>query len=287
MSSPAFHHSESQKIKQSFLTDGFVKIATGLPDALLDSVKADLSPYFGEGRVSPDGVPFADYNRVQDAWHFSKNVFAVTQCEAVLSALNNIYDFEMAPFQTLNFYRGTSQPVHADTIHFNSEPFAQMCGAWVALEDVGMDQGPLEYYPGSQNREEMNLDYFDIKVGEADSYARYTNEIRKIIETHGYQKEYGIMKKGEAIIWSANILHGGSPLLDVNTTRQSQVTHYYAKGVKYWRPQESVKAKRYFNPEWVVDTSQTPTKNPLKRALMISRGVYLRLRDKYQRIISN
>lgn len=24
-----------------------------------------------------------------------------------------------------------------------------MCGVWVALEDVGPDQGPLVYYPGS------------------------------------------------------------------------------------------------------------------------------------------
>ncbi len=277
---------EIQEIKENFLEYGFVKISPALADQLLQGVKRDLAPFFGDKKAQPRVVPYADHNRVQDAWHISKNVYEVAMNHTIIKVLNELIGMEMAPFQTLNFYKGTGQGIHADSIHFNSKPFAAMCGVWVALEDVAVDQGPLEYYPGSHKREEMNLDFFDIKVGEEDSYSRYIQGISKVIEKEGYQKEFGILKKGEAIIWSANLLHGGSPLLDPTKTRQSQVTHYYARGIKYWRPLQSVSATRYFKPNWVVDVHEKPTKNPIKRAVMILRASFERVQDKIQSRVS-
>lgn len=282
MSAATYECSQIEEIRASFKENGFVKVETGLSHKLLEGAKSDLSRYFGPNRITPSAAPFADENRVQDAWRFSQNVYETSQCGAIRNILNELYGTHMDPFQTLNFYRGTAQPIHSDTIHFNSEPFGAMCGVWVALEDVGLDQGPLEYYPGSQITEEMNLDFFNIDAGEASSYNQYLTEIEKIIKREGYKKEFGVLKKGEAIVWSANIFHGGSPLLNEDTTRQSQVTHYYARGVRYWRPQQSIGARRYFTPTWVVDVNQAITKNPVKRAYMECRSIFLRFRDDYQ-----
>jgi len=33
------------------------------------------------------------------------------------------------------------------------------------------------------------------------------------------------------VIWHANLLHGGEPILDPALTRKSMVIHYYAKDV--------------------------------------------------------
>ena len=42
------------------------------------------------------------------------------------------------------------------------------------------------------------------------------------------------MKKGTALIWSANLLHGGGIIVDKDRTRFSQVTHYNFKGCDYY-----------------------------------------------------
>jgi hypothetical protein len=47
-------------------------------------------------------------------------------------------------------------------------------------------------------------------------------------------------KKGQALIWAANLLHGGSAQKDLKRTRYSQVTHYYFKGCSYYTPLGSV-----------------------------------------------
>lgn len=46
-------------------------------------------------------------------------------------------------------------------------------------------------------------------------------------------------KKGQALIWAANLLHGGSRQTDPSLTRWSQVTHYYFDGCSYYSPMES------------------------------------------------
>ena len=107
----------------------------------------------------------------------------------------------------------TQQPAHSDTIHFNSRPPGFMAGVWVALEDADMDNGPLFYYPGSQKLPEVTMQ--DVGV-EADysQYPHYEDYIRKLVAEHGLEPEYALIKKGQALIWSANLLHGGTPAND-------------------------------------------------------------------------
>ena len=74
---------------------------------------------------------------------------ALATAPKVLALLDELYGREPLPFQTLNFRRGTQQAPHSDALHFSTIPAGFMCGVWVALEDMDMDNGPLVYYPGS------------------------------------------------------------------------------------------------------------------------------------------
>jgi ectoine hydroxylase-related dioxygenase (phytanoyl-CoA dioxygenase family) len=40
-----------------------------------------------------------------------------------------------------------------------------------------------------------------------------------------------IAKKGDVLIWHANLVHGGAPILNPALTRKSMVVHYYANDV--------------------------------------------------------
>lgn len=64
-----------------------------------------------------------------------------------------------------------------------------------------------------------------------------------------------IPKKGECIIWLANLLHGGSKQNNLNLTRWSQVTHYYFKDCKYIVPAHTKHNKEIFYKENVHDIS--------------------------------
>jgi hypothetical protein len=52
----------------------------------------------------------------------------------------------------------------------------------------------------------------------------------------GLQKQSLLVKKGQAVIWAANLLHGGDPIKRAGSTRHSQVTHYYFENCTYYTP---------------------------------------------------
>ncbi|RBP48876.1 phytanoyl-CoA dioxygenase family protein [Arenicella xantha] len=250
-----------QRLKADFEREGFVILDSGIDESILDATVGDLQKHFGNDRDIPVHVPYSDPWRIQDAWHINQSVLAIATAPSVLEVLQSLYQKPPQPFQTLNFYKGTQQPVHSDSIHFNSEPFGAMCGVWMALEDIGPDQGPLIYYPGSHKLAEMNYADLDLEACEA-SYPQYLEKIQGLINEHKFQPEYGLLKKGQCLIWSANILHGGAVQHDRELTRKSQVTHYYLGKPKAWRPVQSAAGRFYFEPEVVRDVSGESYKYP-------------------------
>jgi len=235
---------------ETFNRDGYVVIDTGISESVIDGVVSDLSEYWGEDRKIPQNVSYADNGRIQDAWKISANCKILATYPDILQVLESLYQRKVYPFQTLNFYKGTEQAVHTDTIHFNSEPFGVMCGVWIALEDIGPEQGALIYYPGSQKLPEINFEDAGLEPN-YDNYPEYEVYLQKLIDEKGLKPEYGILKKGQALIWAANLLHGGSKQKNKELTRKSQVTHYYFEGSRYWRPGYSKNRRAYFEPAWI------------------------------------
>lgn len=139
------------------------------------------------------------------------------------------------PFQTLNFTEGSEQRAHSDSIHMTTEPKGYLIATWIALEDVSDDCGPLFYYPKSHRLPFVSTEHYDAgntkwTIG-AHSNRQYEDAIEQLVQTHGLQKQVFLPKRGDVLIWHANLLHGGSKILKPGTTRKSMVCHYYAKGV--------------------------------------------------------
>jgi ectoine hydroxylase-related dioxygenase (phytanoyl-CoA dioxygenase family) len=101
-----------------------------------------------------------------------------------------------------------------------------------------MDNGPLVYYPGSHRLPEKNMQDAGAE-GDPSQYDRYERFMTDLIEREGLEPEYATIRKGQALIWSANLLHGGSPQRDKDRTRLSQVTHYFFEGCEYYSPLSS------------------------------------------------
>jgi ectoine hydroxylase-related dioxygenase (phytanoyl-CoA dioxygenase family) len=258
-----------------FERDGYLIFDAGIPTATLDSITAELDGRFerttskGECRMT---------GRIQDAWKDNTNVKALATAPAVLRILAELYGRKPLPFQTLNFPVGTEQRVHSDAIHFNSRPSGFMCGVWVALEDIDLENGPVEYYPGSHKLPEITLEDVDqagyVKHSFFERFRtalqdirhanrpgrRYADFVYKSYETFigdmikqlGIEPHYATLKKGQALLWAANLLHGGSQQRDKGRTRLSQVTHYFFENCQYYTPRLSKGENIVWrNPEWI------------------------------------
>jgi hypothetical protein len=60
---------------------------------------------------------------------------------------------------------------------------------------------------------------------------KYVDRIAEEIERHKLTMEVFRPKKGDIIIWHANMLHGSIPVIHPELTRKSLVMHYFAKDV--------------------------------------------------------
>ncbi|WP_327754953.1 phytanoyl-CoA dioxygenase family protein [Sphingobium sp. SJ10-10] len=208
-------------------------------DARIERIKSNLSPRYGIDFADPHGDKTMGERRIQDAWMYDEDVRAIAANESVLDLLSKLYGRRAFPFQTLNFAVGTQQEAHSDSVHFSSVPERFMCGVWLAMEDIGPDSGPLFYYPGSHR--------WPIVTNGLIGRRGYGSELRSaqdpygpawraLCDAHGAQQEIFLARKGQALIWCANLLHGGSRQNNPNLTRWSQVTHYYFDDCIYYTP---------------------------------------------------
>jgi Phytanoyl-CoA dioxygenase (PhyH) len=179
-------------------------------DERADRIKARLAPRFDFAGWRASGSKSC--MRIGDAWRFDRDVRALAANARVLALLSSIYGRKAWPFQTLNFPVCTQQHYHSDSIHFSSIPECFMCGIWVALEDISPDAGPLEYYPGSHTWPIIYNDKIGVRA-KAPAKSKLSQELyhdvwRSLVAKHAVKPRYFSPKK-EAVIWAANLLHGG------------------------------------------------------------------------------
>jgi hypothetical protein len=186
-----------------------------------------------------------DSLRVQDGWRDVPEVHRIACNQTVLQLLGDLYGRRAFPFQTLNFPVGTQQHFHTDSIHFSSCPERFMVGVWVALEDIDADNGPLIYYPGSHalpiyTNEQLGVNPNFGGPNPSGHYPAFLGAWEQLVENLNLKPMTFHAKKGQALIWSANLLHGGAAQNDLNRTRYSQVTHYFFDNCSYYTPLHSV-----------------------------------------------
>ncbi len=233
---------ETLRIARDMRTKGYAVIDFPDPDltARAERIVGTIGPKFDLPTWREHGWPGGHSLRIQDAWQDNADVAAIAANPAILQILASLYGRAAFPFQTLNFPVGTQQPFHTDSIHFSSMPERFMCGVWVALEDIDAENGPLEYYPGSHKLPIYVNEHVgacaQIQATPDAHYGDYINLWRELVASEGYERETFHARKGQALIWSANLLHGGSKQLNPNRTRWSQVTHYYFDGCAYFTP---------------------------------------------------
>ncbi|HHT8901498.1 TPA: phytanoyl-CoA dioxygenase family protein [Burkholderia cenocepacia] len=232
--------SEEKSVAISLNRDGYAVIDFPDPElcARIERIRERLAPLFSDTGSSSDGVFYAA-GRIQDAWINDPDVKAIAANRQILDLLGRLYGRPAFPFQTLNFRVGTQQKLHTDAVHFSSIPQRFMCGVWVALEDISPEAGPLHLVPGSHNWPMIDNAIVGRRGfgGTSESAQLPYQEVwDAIIKAKGATTKTFEARKGQALIWCANLLHGGSHQTNPDMSRWSQVTHYFFDDCVYYTP---------------------------------------------------
>lgn len=235
---------ETRRVATELAVKGYAVIDFPDPqfDARAEAIKSQLHRHYDFDQWRETGHKAGVSLRVQDAWQFNAHVRDLACNQHVLDLLSRLYGRKAWPFQTLNFPVGTQQHFHTDSVHFSSSPERFMCGVWVALEDIDDSNGPLMYFPGSHKWPIYTNEHIGRCVAQMQgtpTQAIYESMWRELVDASGVQPEYFHAKKGQALIWAANLMHGGSAQADPSRTRWSQVTHYFFDDCSYYTPMMS------------------------------------------------
>lgn len=251
-----------------FHENGYVILDLELTDDFVSQVVSDM--YFALERdnvkIQAEFYTYSDSPRIFEEWRNSESIKELCLNSKLIKTLEFLYNKEAFPFSTINFIKGSNQPLHSDTIHFHTIPQLWMSGVWVALEDTTTENGTLNIVPGSHkwgiyDYQSLNLPHpDDYENGEKNNYRIYEEFIRYLVDSNKGIIKPIPLKKGQALVWSANLLHGGMEIEDKESTRLTQAIHYFYKDcTRYYHPMFSNVYEGKYAKKWCDEHSNIKT----------------------------
>ncbi|HVM87523.1 MAG TPA: phytanoyl-CoA dioxygenase family protein [Puia sp.] len=221
---------EVQEQLLNWSDNGYIILSRFFDEPIIEPINQEIERLIRQKKIEP-----TYFNKLRFANKISPPIKKFTFDRRLTDILSFILDKEVVPFQTLNFIYGSGQRAHSDSIHMTTYPLGYLIAAWIALEDMNMDNGPLFYYPGSHRmpfllNNGLNNAGNAISIGKKD-YTGYEDLTEKLVIEKNFEKKIFLAKKGDVLIWHANLVHGGLPVANPELTRKSMVIHYYAKDV--------------------------------------------------------
>lgn len=216
----------AQASLRNFNETGYAILDQGLAPALVDEVNSEID------RLRNDGtLDFRYGTKLMFAIHHSERLREIINTLDILPLLDVLIDGNARLFQSINFIKGSQQRTHSDSIHMTTHPLGGLIGVWIALEDITAGSGPLHYYPGSHTLPYVLGPDFphegtSVLIG-PEANKVYEDKIEQVVAEHGLTKEVFLARKGDVLLWHANLLHGGEPHTDPDSTRKSMVLHYF------------------------------------------------------------
>ena len=145
---------------------GYCVLDTEVDECLIDAVNEGIYEHLKKDnpKLNPDFYHYNSSPRIIEGWKHIPSIVSLSNNKTVLDFLEIMYERTPLPFSTINFLRGSEQPLHSDYMHFSSKPERYLCGAWFALEDVHQDSGPLAVVAESRDLPIVTIDELGLEV---------------------------------------------------------------------------------------------------------------------------
>jgi hypothetical protein len=247
---------EDAEVCTSFADNGFVIIKNLISEKECDLAWEAFLRDWKLNKFKLDEEP-KEFNphwgRVGNIHHYVKEMHQLLHHKEITRVMDFLLDDKCIPYQTIPSFYGSEQKSHSDAIHMTTFPLGFMTAAWIALEDVHPDSGPLHYYPGSHRLPYILSKEVGIKLYESHNKGRevylekYEPKIERFIVDNHLNPSFFVPEKGDVLIWHHNLIHGGSPVKDSAKSRKSLVCHYFSNGTFAYHDLTNTHADVEFN----------------------------------------
>lgn len=225
-----------------WIATGYVIIPEAVDPAICDAVRRDMVAAWTEGderlRIctpSREYVPLTKGSpteriRLVDIYVYFESARQALFSEKIARFLSIVFDDSPLLFQSLSFERGSEQGMHQDTAYVVVNSPMELAASWIALEDVREGSGELRYYEGSHRLPEYHFSgrykHWNPERDGPQQHEEWSLLLNHNAKAMGLATRTFLPRKGDALIWSADLVHGGSEVTDRSLTRRSLVGHY-------------------------------------------------------------
>lgn len=228
-----------QKDTNFFVKNGYLILKNVITESEIKKCLLDFNKIVNskDYKTNPDYFHYNKNPRIVEGWKKSNIIKKIAYKKKIINYLKFFYSKSPVAFSTINFQGGTEQPLHSDYIHFGTLPELYLAGVWFALEKVDKFNGPLVIVPGSHKLPIIDFSILNLPIPKSSKelkhyYTIYEQYLEELIKEKKMKKKEVYLNKGDAIIWAANLLHGGTKIIKNKRTRYSQVVHYHFKGLE-------------------------------------------------------
>ena len=196
---------------------------------------------WAEGGVDPThSDPLKRYPRLLQPHRGDKVAFDYMVDARINSYLSAFYGREPLAVQTMVYFKppgAKGQALHQDNRYLKADPGTCMA-AWLALEDIDLENGCLQVVPGTQ-------DTPMICPQRAETSVSFTTDVIDLPEREPIDI---IMKKGDVIFFNGSLVHGSG--LNYSTTRFRRImVGHYIEG-------RADRVAHYYEPVYRMDGSK-------------------------------
>ena len=215
---------------------GFAVFQGVMSQELCDAATADYRRFLQAQKHYADQYVdrFGRHNRLVNFHRTSEAALKLGASPFLMKFLDLVFGKKAGIYTSLTFEYGTEQPIHRDSPFFHTFPVNYFVGAWIALEDIAPDAGPLMYVPGGHR---VTIDQHAIykSVSENAPGSDRAALIMRALDIYNGDTilassaiappKVALLRKGDLAVWHAMLPHGGAPALDKTKTRRSIVFH--------------------------------------------------------------
>lgn len=229
-----------------FIRQGYTIIRQAVDPTVADQIVADAhrilqkpSPYVvRHAGVYADPASLTELgvgDRIIDLYAISPAARAAVFTPRVAALLQAAFGEPAIAMQSLYFEYGSQQAIHQDTAYVVSRRPLGLAAIWIALEDVAPGTGELCYFPGGHRFPHFlfggeRKHWIQSQDGQQVHQA-FLRHLQDCARERGIAEATFLPRKGDVLVWHADLPHGGSRITQMHT-RRSLVLHFAPHSVK-------------------------------------------------------
>ena len=228
---------------RDFERDGFVILEGAAPDEDLTRFETAISMAFRNGHENLiSQLPGSGANqpvlagmdrrgtRIVDSFTVLPSALDLLSNARLTQFMHAIFEEQPLLFQSISFDMGSGQGIHRDTAYVVVDRPMEMLACWIALEDVRPGSGELQYIVGSHRLPDFQFaDQRKHWNSQQDGAQAHDLWLKRLLEESAQRQlpvRSFMAKRGDILIWHADLAHGGAPISNYELTRKSLVGHY-------------------------------------------------------------